>query len=117
MTESTLSRRIREHANALPATRALKLPGGPMMERGTPDLLVVREGRAIFLEVKVGRNKPSKLQERRLKQWRAAGAVAIPVWTFDEAVEALQRSPAGEVDGERYRALGEDPAPGDWRKT
>ena len=90
MTESALSRRIREHANALPACRALKLPGGPMMERGTPDLLVVREGRAVFLEVKVGKNKPSKLQERRLDQWREAGAVAIPVWSFEEAVEALR---------------------------
>lgn len=87
--ETALSRRIREHCNALPHCKALKLPGGPHMERGTPDLLVVKDGRPYLFEVKVDRNKPTVLQAKRLEQWAEAGAIARPVWSLDEVVEAI----------------------------
>lgn len=89
MTESSLSRRIRQHANDLPHTKAIKIHGNGLMEVGTPDLLVVQDGRAIWFETKVGRNKPSKIQEKRLEQWQAAGAIAVAVYTLDEALDVL----------------------------
>lgn len=89
MTESSLSRRIRQHANDLPRCKCLKIHGNGLMEVGTPDLLVVQNGRAIWFETKVGKNKLSKIQAKRLEQWQAAGAIAVAVYTLDEALDVL----------------------------
>ena len=89
MSESSLSRRIRQHANDLPNTKALKIHGSVMMETGTPDLLVVQNGRAIWFETKVGKNKLSPIQAKRIQQWQAAGAVVVVVRTLDEALDVL----------------------------
>jgi len=89
MKESSLSRKIRQHANDLPRTKCLKIHGNGLMEVGTPDLLVVQDGRTIWFETKVGRNKPSKIQDKRLEQWREAGAIAVAVYTLDDALDVL----------------------------
>ena len=89
MPESSLCRRIRLHANDLPHTKCIKIHGNAMMEAGTLDLLVVQNGRAIWFEVKVGTNKLTKIQAKRLEQWQDAGAVAVVVRTLDEALDVL----------------------------
>ena len=53
-----------------------KLAGGPMQQRGLPDLLIVYNGRAVFAELKAGRNGPTRLQSIRIDDLRAAGAAA-----------------------------------------
>jgi hypothetical protein len=54
-----------------------KLHGGPMQKSGLPDLLMLKEGRAVFLEVKrPGNGKASEatpLQQRRMDEIRRRG--------------------------------------------
>ena len=98
MTESSLSRRIRQHANDLPHTKCIKIHGNGLMEVGTPDLLVVQNGRAIWFETKVGKNKLTRIQQRRLEQWQDAGAFAVVVYTLDEALDVLLGR-SGQTEG------------------
>lgn len=67
----------------------LKIHGGPMIEAGTPDILVVLDGRAYFLEAKVKPNKASPLQEQRIKEWLSAGARAAVVHSVEDVQSIL----------------------------
>lgn len=59
--------------------------------RGTPDILGVINARFIALELKVGKNKPSLMQEMKLKQIEEAGGYAKVVYpeNFDEVLSEL----------------------------
>lgn len=67
----------------------IKLPGSPMLRRGMPDLLVIRKGKAYFLEIKQPRVKPTKLQQHRIEQIRLSGAVAEVVHSWDDVKRFL----------------------------
>ncbi|KKN32071.1 hypothetical protein LCGC14_0817620 [marine sediment metagenome] len=54
----------------------LKIHGSPYQRRGTPDLLVVQDGRAYFFEVKQPGKEPTKLQRHRLDELRKKGIQA-----------------------------------------
>lgn len=69
----------------------------PGVPSGTPDLLACIAGVMYAIEVKRPGNKPTKLQEHRLKQWRDAGAVAVWVDSVD-ALADLIRHPVYGVD-------------------
>ena len=64
-------------------SKVLKVHGNQFMEAGTPDLLIgftVNNLTVItFVEAKVGSNKPTAIQERRLKEWGKIMATAA-VW-------------------------------------
>src|SRR5262245_11721224 len=57
--------------------------------RGCPDLLIVLEGRAHFLELKAPRGRVSAAQHECHKALRAAGATAAVANNIDEALELL----------------------------
>lgn len=71
MTEKALVRRILREIKAH-GGKAIKLHG---LERGCPDIIACIQGRCVVIEAKVGRNRPTALQTRRLQEWRAAGAL------------------------------------------
>ena len=56
---------------------AVKVHGGPMQKAGLPDLLMLKRGRAVFLEVKqpgLGKKSdPTPLQVRRMAELPARG--------------------------------------------
>lgn len=85
MTESALTRRILKVLNALPRTKATKFHGGPYTEAGTPDVLVVSDGRAFWLEAKLSGEQPTPIQRRRMREWTEAGATCAVVRSVDEA--------------------------------
>jgi hypothetical protein len=69
-------------------------------EAGFPDVVLVRGGRLVFVELKVAGRRPRVEQQRYLERLRgveleAAGAVAVHVWTEaewrDGTVEAVLR--------------------------
>lgn len=66
----------------------LKLPVVMGIESGTPDMLVVVEGRAFFLELKV-RTPVTVIQQHRLKQWADSGATCAVVRSVDDALAVL----------------------------
>ena len=84
MKETTLTQRILMQLNSMPFAKAIKLHGGPYGRVGEPDIIGAYNGRAFVIEVKVGKNKPTRLQGHRLSEWRTAGAgFAIAYEDFD----------------------------------
>lgn len=69
----------------------LKVHGNAFQKAGVPDLCVVFEGRAIFLEVKTDGKDASKLQDHVIQRIRDAGGVACVVRSVDEAEAAILR--------------------------
>jgi len=91
MTEAQLVRKITD-ALRKAGCWVLKLHGGPMQLSGIPDLLVVRDGKAHFFEVKLPGKKATKLQQHRIDQLRGHGAVAEVVTSVEEAMQSIQIS-------------------------
>ena len=54
------------------------------VRRGIGDVMAIINGRTIMIEVKAGRDKLSKYQERTRKEVERSGGVYIMVRTFDE---------------------------------
>lgn len=46
---------------------------------GVPDIVVCHHGRFIGIECKAGKNKPTKLQEKNLRDIAAAGGIALVI--------------------------------------
>lgn len=66
-----------------------KIAGGPMQTSGVPDLLCVKHGRAVFLEVKQPGKKPTPLQVQRIKEIRAIGGAVAEVVSSKQAAEGV----------------------------
>jgi hypothetical protein len=58
---------------------------------GAPDLLIVADGRAYFLELKAPRGRVSAAQHECHEALRAAGAFVAIASDIDEALELLER--------------------------
>ncbi len=88
MTETQLVKKILDMIKFRRATgekiEGKKLHGSPMQRAGDPDLLIVHNGIAYLLEVKIGKNKVTKLQAERIRQWIAAGAIAGVVRSVED---------------------------------
>lgn len=69
---------------------SMKMHGGPYQLSGMPDVLCIKSGRAVFLEVKRPGQKPTPIQLARMEELRrVAGAQCATVTTKDEAIDAL----------------------------
>jgi len=82
--EKTITNQILKYLNGLPNCRARKIPGGTY-GGGWPDIICVRSGVAVFIEVKrpkVGRL--TALQEKEMVLWREAGAVCFVATSVDD---------------------------------
>ena len=58
-------------------------------KKGDPDLVCCYKGLFVAFELKVKDNKPSKLQDNKLRKVINAGGIAKPVWTLREIKETL----------------------------
>jgi len=59
-------------------------------KKGVPDILACSPaGQFVAIEVKFGRNKPSKLQEYHVAELNKRGAKAIIAWSLTEVIEKL----------------------------
>lgn len=86
MRESTLTARILRELNNAPGCMAIKTHGGRFGRAGTPDIVGCYQGRAFLLEVKVGGNAPTRLQEHEMESWDQSGAaVEVAREGFDVA--------------------------------
>jgi len=68
-----------------------KIKGDPRQSKGIPDWIVVWQGIAIFMEWKVPRGKTSALQEKTIKEIRAAGGVALVVTSAKQAYNVVRK--------------------------
>jgi hypothetical protein len=86
--ESTLTKSIVTLAKAK-GWWTFKIAGGPMQMAGVPDLLTVKHGRAVFLEVKQPGKKPRPLQVQRMKEIREIGGAVAEVVTSKADAERV----------------------------
>lgn len=55
---------------------------------GIPDFIACYKGKLITVEAKFGNNKPTPLQETRMKEIREHGGIAV--WVNEEKLEQLE---------------------------
>ena len=90
MKESDLIKAISNYLKSIPDLFFWKEHGGMYGSAGIPDLVVCYKGRFIAFEVKVGKNKPTVLQEATIRQILRAGGYAVVVRTVEEVKEIIQ---------------------------
>lgn len=56
---------------------------------GHPDVSGAMCGFRIEIEGKLGDNKPTKIQEKRLRQWKATGAITGVYWSLEQAQQIV----------------------------
>lgn len=64
---------------------------------GIPDIFILWRGIFAAIELKVGKNKPTKLQFIHLERMAAAGAITAVCWTRQEVNEVLKKIIIREV--------------------
>lgn len=82
MKESVLVESIKKYLRSKGAY-VEKIWGGGFQSAGIPDLIACYKGRFLGIEVKVGNNKPSEIQEVKLEMINNSGGVGIVVWDLE----------------------------------
>lgn len=83
---------VLRYLNSLPDSKFINIHGSVFCERGTPDVLGVIRGRMVLFECKrSAKEATEEIQEWRMRQWRAAGAIAECVSSVLQVQEILQR--------------------------
>lgn len=88
-TEKNIEKNIRKKLENL-GFLTQKIHVGQWGPVGFPDLLVSRDGITSFFEVKAPGKVPDPIQVHRMKELREVGCVARTVWSFEDAIRALQ---------------------------
>lgn len=89
MRESTIVKHVKDYLNSLPGCRVCKNHGGMYTVAGRPDLEGVINGRHIVIEVKRPGEKPTKLQQKTLDEYRACGSIAGVATSVNDVVSIL----------------------------
>jgi hypothetical protein len=87
--ESALVAEILRALRALPGVMVRKRHGSAWGVAGDPDLYGSIQGRHFEIEVKRPGNHPTALQEARLKQWAATGALAGVARSVEDALDIV----------------------------
>ena len=90
MKESDLVKKICQYLKSIPDLFYWKEHGGIYGTAGIPDLIVCYKGRFLAFEVKLGKNKPTQLQEMTIRAINKAGGYALPVWSVEEVRKGIQ---------------------------
>ena len=88
--ETNLTKRVLTELNSWPHTEAIKKHGGPYGKKGEPDIFGCRYGRMFLLEMKAPGKKPTKLQYKRLREWKESGAATGWSDTYEGAIEFVR---------------------------
>ena len=86
--ESTITKSIQVSAKAR-GWWVMKVAGGGFQRPGIPDLLCVKHGRAVFLEVKQPGKKPTPLQVHVMEELKTIGGAVAEVVTSKSQAEAI----------------------------
>ena len=87
MLESAIQRHVMREARAAGCfVRKVESPN----HAGLPDLVIVYQGRTLWLELKTDIGRLSALQERTHQEMRAAGAQVATTYGLDQALKILR---------------------------
>ena len=85
MLEKTIVNQIKNRVEKA-GGMAIKLHGGPYQVAGLPDLVVIRNGETIWLEVKTPTGRVTAIQEAMHRKMREHGARVYVVRSADEVM-------------------------------
>lgn len=68
---------------------AIKIHGSAYQLSGLPDVLTLKAGRAVWIEVKRPGESPTRIQEHRMRELEEAGCIAAVVHSPAEAAAVL----------------------------
>lgn len=88
--ESAIVKKILTWLNKQPGVKAEKTHGGMYGKAGKPDITGCIRGRRFEIEVKRPGNKPTPLQMKELRDWKAAGAIVGVAYSLDDVKELLK---------------------------
>jgi hypothetical protein len=69
---------------------AMKTHGSAFTLAGLPDVLVIKDGRAAWMEAKRPGETPTRIQEHRMRELSAAGCPVAVVTSAGDAIEFLE---------------------------
>jgi Holliday junction resolvase len=87
--EKNLIEKIRKYLAGLDGCFFWKEHGGQYGTAGIPDIIICYNGRFVALEVKVGKNKPTRLQAATIEQIQKAGGTAEVVYSLEDAKKVI----------------------------
>lgn len=88
--ESAITKDICNYLKTLDKCFFWKEHGGMYGTAGIPDIIICYKGRFVALEVKRPKGKLTKLQEKTIKDIRAAGGKAYVVTCVDEVMKIME---------------------------
>lgn len=88
MKESDLRSKVIKFLRKQPGVHVMPL--SDRWHSGYPDILFVYRGLACFAELKIGRNKPTRLQDYEMRRIREAGGRAVVCYSLDEVKEFMK---------------------------
>lgn len=87
--ETKLQRRIQDYLESIGAYH-FKVHGNSYMKSGIPDVISCYKGKFIGIECKIGKNKPSKLQEEHRNMILEAGGIHILAYKLEDVVKIFE---------------------------
>lgn len=87
--EKTITQSIIRYLNKLPCCYARKIHGS-RYTAGFPDIICVREGMPVWIEVKRPGKKPTQLQVIELEKWRECGSLTMIAYSVDDVRNLMQ---------------------------
>lgn len=90
MSESALVKRLKDELKSM-GYWVIKLHGSNFQQAGLPDLLALKGGRAVWIEVKCPGEQPTKLQDHTLGRLNSMNFTAGCVHSVEELRELLNR--------------------------
>ena len=84
-----LCRRILNYLNSLSESDFEISP--PNSPSGKPDVTGCLSGHYWAIEVKIGKDKPSRIQNYKMERLRKAGAMVIVAWNLQDIKETVRR--------------------------
>lgn len=88
--ERTIQNRIMAWLNRQPGVVARVLHGSAWSTAGDPDIYGCVNGRMFLIEVKQPGREPTPLQQRRLAEWKNAGALTGVAHSVREAQRLIE---------------------------
>lgn len=95
--ESATVKRCLSWLNDQPETLARKVHGSVYAIKGEPDIDACARGVCLKIEVKRPGEKPTKIQEHRLREWANAGAIVAVVHSLEELQDLTDATGIYEV--------------------
>lgn len=89
MKESAIVSRVMKRLTA-DGYFVIKIHGGPYQIAGLPDLLAIRHGRAMWVEVKRPGEKTTLIQDMMIKKLREHGCTVLVAYGVEELEETLR---------------------------